>query len=86
MQVLQPYQAKDWPRLMGVAKSWVGSQPDAAESWAYLAIAELESNAFADAKVHALKALVLNAEQPVAKACLAKLKAATPNLQLALYP
>jgi hypothetical protein len=86
MQVLQPYQSKDWASLMGIAKAWVGSQPDAAESWAYLAIAELESKAFADAEAHALKALALNADQPVAKACLAKLKAATPNLQLALYP
>jgi len=86
MQVLQPYQSKDWAMLMGIAKTWVGSQPDAAESWAYLAIAELESNAFADAETHALKALALNADQPVAKACLSKLKAASPRLQLALYP
>ena len=86
MQVLQPYQSKDWARLMGIAKAWVGSQPDAAESWAYLAIAELESNAFADAEAHALKALALNADQPVAKACLSKLKVAMPKLQFALYP
>jgi serine protease Do len=86
MQVLLPYQSKDWGALMGIAKAWVASQPDAAEPWAYLAIAELESNALADAEVHALKALALSADQPVAKACLTKLKAAMPSLHLALYP
>lgn len=39
MQVVQPYQSRDWPALETIASSWIQQQPQSAEAFFYLASA-----------------------------------------------
>lgn len=60
MQVVQPYVAHDWHALLKVSDAWVKSEPETAESWFYLGLAEYETQKYAQAEEHFKKALVLN--------------------------
>lgn len=60
MQVVQPYVAHDWHALLKVSDAWVKSEPETAESWFYLGLAEYETKKYAHAELHFKKALELN--------------------------
>lgn len=59
MQVVQPYVAQDWKSLLQVSNAWVKTEPKNAESWFYLAMAEYETQDYAQALEHCKKALEL---------------------------
>jgi hypothetical protein len=59
MQVVQPYVSHDWSTLLKVSDAWVKTEPDTAESWFYLAMAEFEKKDYEKAEIHFKKALAL---------------------------
>ena len=60
MQVVQPYVSHDWDVLMNISDAWVKQEPNTAESWFYLAIAEFETKHYDEAEAHFKKALTLH--------------------------
>ena len=60
MQVVQPYVSHDWDVLMDISDAWVKLEPNTAESWFYLAIAEFETKHYDEAEAHFKKALTLH--------------------------
>jgi hypothetical protein len=60
MQVVIPYQNKDWTTLHAVAQAWTISQPEAADAWYYLGVADYGLNHAPLAKTELNKALNLN--------------------------
>jgi len=60
MQVVQPYVSHDWDVLMHISDAWVRQEPNTAESWFYLAIAEFETKHYDEAEAHFKKALTLH--------------------------
>lgn len=83
MQVVQPYVSQDWQSLLAVSQVWVNAQPDAAESWFYLARAEYETKAYDKAEDHFKKVLSLNSEHVQAIEYLDKIaqKNARPSVE-----
>lgn len=79
MQVVQPYVAKDWKSLLTVSHEWVRTEPDAAESWFYLAAAEFETMAYDKAAEHFKKVLSLNGEHRQAMEYLNKIAQITAS-------
>lgn len=73
MKVVQPYVAKDWKSLLAVSRAWVSTEPDAAESWFYLAAAEYETKDYDQAQKHLERVLSLNSEHSLAKEYLSKI-------------
>ncbi|MDO9052218.1 MAG: trypsin-like peptidase domain-containing protein [Methylotenera sp.] len=84
MQVVQPFVSKDWKSLLTVSKAWVATEPDAAESWFYLAAAEYETKAYDKAEDHFKKALSLNSEHRQAIEYLNKIAEKTARANVAL--
>jgi len=68
MRVVQPYVSHDWDVLMDISHAWVKQEPNTAESWFYLAIAEFETKRYDEAEAHFKRALTLhhNDEETVA--------------------
>lgn len=60
MQVVIPYQNKDWATLHSIAEAWTKNQPDAADAWYYLGVADYGLNHAPLAKSELDKALSLN--------------------------
>ena len=60
MQVVQPYVSHDWDLLMNISDAWVKQEPNTAESWFYLAIAEFETKHYDKAEAHFKKAQALH--------------------------
>lgn len=77
MQVVQPYLNHDWKSLLKVAQAWVQTEPEAAESWFYLAAAEFAAKDFDKAAEHFNQVLKLNHEHRQAMEYLDKLAVET---------
>ena len=60
MQVAHPTLKHDWKSLLSVTKAWVVGEPNAAESWFYLATAEYAVKDYAMAEAHFKKALSID--------------------------
>ncbi|MEN9966456.1 MAG: hypothetical protein RL416_613, partial [Pseudomonadota bacterium] len=60
MQVVIPYQNHEWQNLHAIAKAWVTSQPNVADAWFFLGVADLELDRLPLAKSEFEKALSLN--------------------------
>ena len=60
MQVVVPFQNKEWQQLKKIADKWTVEQPQLADAWYFLGTAEFESHALSDAKQHLLKCMSLN--------------------------
>jgi len=60
MQVVVPFQNHEWQELKRIAGLWAKDQPQLADSWYFLGIAEFESNQIAEAKQHLNKCKTLN--------------------------
>lgn len=60
MQVTYPYLNQDWKDLLKVATKWVDAEPNNAESWFYLALAEYAVKDYPKAKEHIVKVLSLD--------------------------
>lgn len=81
MQVVQPYVSKDWKSLLAVTEKWVSTEPNTAESWFYLAMAEYETNAYDKSLEHLNKVLSLKADHAQAIAYLNKITEKTISAQ-----
>lgn len=66
MKVVQPQLAHDWNALNQLSKMWVTFEPDNAESWVALAIAEYETHQYAQALMHFNQALALRNDSNIA--------------------
>jgi hypothetical protein len=60
MQVVVPYQNKEWQQLKKIAGLWTIEQPKLADAWYFLGTAEFESHQIAEAKQHLNKCMALN--------------------------
>lgn len=60
MQVVVPFQNHDWDEVMKIAGEWAKQQPNLADAWYFLGVAELESKRVDDAKLHLKKSTDLN--------------------------
>lgn len=79
MQVVQPYVSQDWSTLLKVSDAWVKTEPDTAESWFYLAMAEFETKDYAKAEIHFKKALALRHDHGLVVEYLNKISAKIAN-------
>lgn len=60
MQVAVPFHNKEWHELKRIADLWAAEQPQLADAWYFLGIAELESQQTAKAKMHLKQCVSLN--------------------------
>ena len=60
MQVVIPYQNHDWKNLHAISKAWTISQPNTADAWFFLGVADFELDHLPIAKTELEKALSLN--------------------------
>jgi tetratricopeptide (TPR) repeat protein len=60
MQVVVPYQNKEWQQLKKIAGLWIIEQPQLADAWYFLGTAEFESHQIVEAKQHLNKCMALN--------------------------
>lgn len=60
MQVVIPYQQKEWAALKTVASKWTGQEPESADAWYFLGMAEEGDGDLTNAKIHLKKAYQLN--------------------------
>lgn len=60
MQVVIPYQNQEWPLLKSIAQKWVIAEPNAADGWYYLGVAEAAQQETDAADKHLTKAYQLN--------------------------
>lgn len=59
MQVVIPYQNRDWSSLKAIAQQWVKQEPSSADAWYFLGLAEEGEDNYDDAKRDFFKALTL---------------------------
>jgi len=59
MQVVIPYQTRDWANLKAVASAWVRQEPASADAWYFLGLAEEGIANYAEAKKDFMQALNL---------------------------
>lgn len=79
MRVVPPLVAHDWRALLKVCGAWVESEPDTAESWFYLGLAEYETRNYAHAEVHFKKALALHHDHAQVSEYLNRIAEKTPS-------
>jgi serine protease Do len=60
MQVVLPYQNKEWDTLNKLSSAWVAKEPNTADAWYFLAISQLGLNKATDAKLSFAKSLNKN--------------------------
>ena len=60
MRVVQPYLTENWSSLLQIANKWAIQEPNTAEAWYYLAVAEYATNDTQKAEVHLQKVLAMN--------------------------
>lgn len=73
MQVAQPAITHDWTKLLAVSRAWVNVEPQTAESWMHLAMAEYEIRDYESAIMHFKKALGLRSDCEVVAEYLRKI-------------
>jgi len=60
MKVVVPFQNREWDEVIKIAGEWVKQQPNLADAWYFLGVAELESKLVDDAKLHLKKTTELD--------------------------
>ncbi|MDZ4099471.1 MAG: serine protease, partial [Methylophilaceae bacterium] len=74
MRVLQPMQTANWATLEAISQDWVKSEPDTAEAWYALGLAQKNLGKLDTADDHLAQALKLNTLHADAKASLAEMQ------------
>jgi serine protease Do len=74
MRVLQPMQTKNWSALEALSLAWVKAEPETAEAWYTLGIAQKNLGKLETADDHLAQALRLNNLLADAKASLAEMQ------------
>lgn len=73
MKVVQPSVEHDWEALKAVSNAWVSHEPNTAESWINLAIAEYETKQYDQALAHFKQAISLRDDCVLVKEYIKKL-------------
>jgi serine protease Do len=81
MQVVIPYQNKEWDALETIAQKWVDKEPQSADAWYYLGVAEEGNGKLAEAKTHLTKAYALNARELDAMVALSRVAYVQKDIQ-----
>jgi hypothetical protein len=81
MQVVIPYQNKDWLALKTIAEKWTAKEPQSADAWYYLGVAEEGNGNFAEAKMHLGKSVALNARELDAMVALSRVAYAEKDIK-----
>lgn len=63
MQVVIPYQNKEWETLKTIAQAWTVKEPQSPDAWYYLGVAEEGVGLLAEAKMHLSKSIAINARE-----------------------
>jgi hypothetical protein len=63
MRVVIPYQNQEWAALKIIAQKWVNEEPQSADAWYYLGVAEEGEGNLIQAKQYLSKAVALNARE-----------------------
>ena len=79
MQVAVPFQNKEWHELKRIADQWTADQPQLADAWYFLGVAELESQQTVQAKQHLNQCMKLNHRHLDAMLALSKIAVAEKN-------
>ena len=74
MRALQPQQAGDWAALEAICQSWVAAQPESAEAWYLLALAQHRQNRPENALPSLEKSIAINQQHADAKSLLGQIK------------
>lgn len=85
MQVVHPYLTENWDSLLQISTTWSQQEPNTAEAWYYLAVAEFATNKPEKAAAHMQKVLAINSQHTQAVYYLAMMaeKSGKPNMALA---
>ena len=62
MQVVQPFLTENWDSLLQIANKWAKEEPNTAESWFYLAVAEYATKDTQKAEAHMQKVTAMNSQ------------------------
>lgn len=62
MQVVQPFLTENWDALLRIANKWAMLEPNTAESWFYLAVAEYAIKDTQKAEAHMQKVVAMNSQ------------------------
>ena len=62
MQVVQPFLTENWDSLLQIANKWAKEEPNTAESWFYLAVAEYATKDTQKAEAHMQKVAAMNSQ------------------------
>lgn len=81
MQVVIPYQNKEWDALKLVAEKWTIAEPQLADAWYYLGVAEEGNGNLAKAKTHLSKAVALNERELDAMVALSRVAYAEKDIK-----
>ncbi len=73
MKVVIPYQNQDWTALKMIAQEWTNEEPQSADAWYYLGVAEEGEGHLIEAKQYLDKAVALNARELDAMVALSRL-------------
>lgn len=83
MRVVMPYQNADWPLLKTLARGWQMAEPDNAEAWFYLGVAQKALDETTEAELSLKQAVKLNPRHLDAQLQLASLAMDAGDQQLA---
>jgi len=81
MRVVIPYKNENWDELSKIAEQWTKEEPQSADAWYYLGVAEEGKGNQAKAKIHLTKALALNARDLDAMLALSRVAYAEKDIQ-----
>jgi hypothetical protein len=74
MRALQPEQTEDWAALETICQSWLAAQPDSAEAWYLLALAQHRQDRPESALPNLEKTIALNQQHADARSLLGQIK------------
>jgi serine protease Do len=74
MRALQPEQTENWAELESICQSWVVAQPDSAEAWYLLGLAQIHQNRPESALASLEKTIALNQQHAEGKTLISEIK------------
>lgn len=80
MQVVIPYQNKEWDAVKSVAQKWTADEPESADAWYYLGVAAEGKGHLTEAKKHLTKAVALNTRELDAMVALSRVAYAQKDI------
>ncbi|MDP2248382.1 MAG: tetratricopeptide repeat protein, partial [Nitrosomonadales bacterium] len=83
MLVVEPLQSENWERLESITQIWVIQQPDSAEAWYLLGLAQKQQGKVDEAISTLEKSLSLDAAHPEAEYSLAQIRKHLAEYRLA---